>query len=64
MSLPPVTAQEVDYGSDLIGWTALSIPATSAGLVTITPGSLFDHVKVSIPALGAKTFIRLKVTQP
>ena len=64
LSLPPATAQEVDYGSDLIGWTALSIPATSAGPVTITPGSTFDHVKVSIPALGAKAFIRLKVTQP
>jgi len=64
LSLPPATTQVVEYGSDLTGWTAITIPATSGGSVTITPGSPSDHVKVAIPSPGPRTFARLKVTVP
>ncbi|PAW64012.1 MAG: hypothetical protein B9S38_16810 [Verrucomicrobiia bacterium Tous-C4TDCM] len=57
------TTQIVEYGSNLTGWTPLPVPATSAGAVVITPGASTDHVKVSIPSLGANGFVRLKVSQ-
>ena len=57
------TTQTVEYGGDLSGWTAVAIPQTSAGMVTITPGSQSDHVTVTIPSQGTKTFVRLKVSQ-
>jgi hypothetical protein len=57
------TTQTVEYGSDLTGWTPVSIPATSAGIVTITPGSPSDLVKVTIPSGGSQTFVRLKVSK-
>ena len=63
LSLSPTTTQVVEYGSDLAGWTPVTIPTTSAGSVTITPGSPSDHVTVSIPVLGAKVFVRLRVTK-
>ena len=63
LSLPPATTQVVEYGSDLAGWTPVTIPATSAGSVTISPGTPFDHVTVIIPVLGGKVFVRLKVTK-
>ncbi|MCX6878595.1 MAG: DUF2341 domain-containing protein [Verrucomicrobia bacterium] len=64
LSQPPATTQEVEYGNNLTGWTAITIPLTGAGpVVTITPGSPSDHVKVTLPALGANGFVRLKVTQ-
>ncbi len=63
LSLSPATTQVVEYGSDLTGWTPVTIPTTSAGIVTITPGSPSDHVKVTIPAPGTEMFVRLKVTQ-
>jgi autotransporter-associated beta strand protein len=63
LSLSPATVQIVEYGSNLTGWTPVSIPATSAGIVTITPGSPTDHVKVTIPAGGTQTFVRLKVSK-
>jgi hypothetical protein len=53
----------VEYGSDLSGWTAVTIPATSADAVTIIPGSPSDHVSVTIPDLGVTGFARLKVTK-
>jgi autotransporter-associated beta strand protein len=56
-------SQIVEYGSDLIGWTQVIIPATSANSVTITPGALSDRVTVTIPNLGTKIFIRLKVSK-
>ncbi len=59
----PFTTQVVEYGGDFIGWTPVTIPATSAGSVTITPGSPTDHVAVTIPALGANVFVRLRVGQ-
>ncbi|MCF7733780.1 MAG: hypothetical protein K9N23_18975, partial [Akkermansiaceae bacterium] len=61
-SAPPATAQVVEYGSDLVGWTPVAIPATSADPVTITPGIPSDHVSVALPDLGAMGFARLKVT--
>jgi hypothetical protein len=57
------TTQVVEYGSDLTGWTPLTIPADSSGIVTITPGPSSDHVEVSIPPQGANGFARLKVSQ-
>ena len=57
------TTQVVEYGNDLSGWTEVTIPPASAGNVTITPGSASDHVKVTIPSLGAKCYVRLKVSQ-
>jgi hypothetical protein len=53
----------VEYGSDLSGWILVIIPATSGGMVEITPGSPSDHVKVTIPTLGSQTFVRLKVSK-
>ncbi len=65
LAQPPATIQEVEYGSDLLGWTPIAIPLTGAGpVVTITPGSPSDHVKVTLPAPGANGFVRLKVTGP
>ena len=57
------TTQVVEYGSDLAGWTPLTVPATSAGNVAITPGTTSDHVKVIIPDPGSQVFVRLKVSQ-
>ena len=59
----PATTQTVEYTTDLITWTTVAIPTTSAGSVTITPGSPSNRVNVTIPSSGAKTFFRLKVTQ-
>ena len=63
LSLSPATTQVVEYGSDLIGWTQVIIPATSANSVTITLGSPSDRVTVTIPNLGNQLFVRLKVSQ-
>jgi hypothetical protein len=57
------TTQVVEYGSGLSGWTAVPVPAVSNGDVTITPGTLSDHVKVTLPAQEAHGFVRLKVNQ-
>jgi hypothetical protein len=59
----PATKQVVEYGGDLAGWIPVTIPASTAGPVTITPGSPSDHVTVTLPGQGAKTYFRLKVTQ-
>jgi hypothetical protein len=59
----PSTTQVVEYGNYLTGWTPVIIPATSGGMVEITPGSPSDHVKVTIPTLGSQTFVRLKVSK-
>lgn len=63
LSVLPATSQVVEYGSDLLGWTPVTIPLTSAGTVTITPGDPSDHVSVAIPYLGATGFARLKVSE-
>ena len=57
------TAQVVEYGNNLSGWTPVVIPATSAGIVEITSGSPSDRVKVTIPNQGSQIFVRLKVSQ-
>jgi autotransporter-associated beta strand protein len=62
LSLTPATTQVVEYGSDLSGWTELVIPLTTSGMVTITPGSPSDHVKVTLPQLSPRLFVRLKAT--
>ena len=56
LSLSPATTQVVEYGSDLAGWTTVTIPTTSAGIVTIAPGSPSDHVTVTIasPSQGLR----------
>lgn len=63
LSRSPATTQVVEYGNDLVDWTQIAIPTTSAGSVTITPGSPFDRVSVTNPILGPRTFVRLKVTK-
>jgi hypothetical protein len=63
LSISPATTQSVEYGSDLVGWTALGVPLVSGGTVVITPGTPTDHVAVTIPGAGAKIFMRLKVTK-
>jgi hypothetical protein len=62
LSLSPATIQVVEYGSTLTGWTSVTIPTTSSGIVTITPGTPSDRVKVTLPVIGPKVFARLKVT--
>ena len=62
-SLSPATTQVVEYSSDLVTWTAVTIPTTTAGNVTITPGSPSDHVTVTIPNPTSETYGRLKVTK-
>ena len=64
LSQPPATIQEVEYGNNLSGWTAITIPLAGAGPVAITPGSPSDHVKVTLPNPGANGFVSLKVTRP
>jgi autotransporter-associated beta strand protein len=63
LSLSPVTTQVVEYGSNLTGWTPVIIPTTSSGMVTITPGSPSDHVRVTLPTGSNKTFVRLRVSK-
>lgn len=64
------TVQSFQYGSDLVGWTSVLIPAgpgvSSIGIatVTLTDTGSTDSVKVSIPksaAAGGKLFGRLQV---
>lgn len=62
-SRPPATTQIVEYGDNLSGWTQVAIPLSSATNVTITPQGQTDRVEVALPPLGAKGFVRLKVSQ-
>ena len=61
-SLFLLTTPVGEYGDDLTGWTAVTIPLSSSGIVVIAPGATTDHVKVTLP-VGSKVFARLKVTQ-
>lgn len=63
VSLTSGAAHSVQYGDDLGGWTSVTIPATSSGTVEITPGIPADRVKVTLPVVGTKGFVRLKVSQ-
>jgi hypothetical protein len=66
------TTQIVQYGSDLVGWTDVTISALggSSGGATYTvdegtPTTNPDTIVVTIPTGGASEFFaRLKVTQP
>ena len=60
-SRPPDTTQIVEYGSDLAGWTQVTVPLSSSGPVDITPGTTTDHVKVTVSVPGTKAFARLRV---
>jgi len=62
-SRPPGTTQIVEYDDDLNGWTQITIPGGNAASVNITPGADTDRVEVTLPSLGAKGFVRLKVSQ-
>lgn len=64
LSLPPTTTQVVEYGNILAGWTSVTVPTSSEGAVTITPGTSAGHVSVALPNLRSQTFVRLKVTAP
>jgi len=57
------TIQVVEYGSTLTDWTPVTVPATTSGIVIITPGSPSDHVKVTLPDQGPKGFVRIRVSQ-
>jgi hypothetical protein len=60
---------DVEFGSDLTGWTA-AIPGSNGVTITETNdgfGAGVDQVDVSIPkslAVDSKLFARLKVTLP
>ena len=60
-SRPPGATQTVEYGDNLSGWTQLTIPRASAANVAITPQGATDRVEVTLPELGPKGFVRLKV---
>ena len=62
-SLSPATTQVVQYSNDMTHWNEIPVPANSFGAVTVTPGSTFDHVAVTIPSANPQTFVRLKVAQ-
>lgn len=62
-SVPGVT-QVVEYTTDFIVWTPVTIPQTTSGSVTITTGESADHVSVAIPVNGSNGFARLLVSEP
>ena len=61
--LPPGAMIRFLGDREVENWTEVAIPLTSAGIVTITPGSPSDHVSVAIPDLGTTAFARLKVSE-
>ena len=61
-SVPGLT-QIVEYTTNLVDWTRVPIPETSAGTVTITPGVNTDQVSVAIPIVGSSGFARLVVIE-
>ena len=63
-SAAPATIQTIEYGSNLAGWTAVTVPANTSGIFTITDGASSDRVQVALPASGSSMFVRLKVSQP
>jgi autotransporter-associated beta strand protein len=60
-SRPAATTQIVEYDDDLAGWTQVTIPLESSANVTITPQGSTDRVEVTLPPLGTKGFVRLRV---
>lgn len=71
-SLSPETTQTFQYGTNLVTWTDIVVPAANgtvgAATITVTDGSPADTVKISIPKTEAgasgKLFGRLQVTKP
>ena len=63
-SAAPATIQTIEYGSNLAGWTAVTVPVNTSGIFTITDGTSSDRVQVALPASGSSMFVRLKVSQP
>jgi hypothetical protein len=61
---PPSTTQVVEYSSDLLTWTPVTIPVISGGGVTIRNDGPTDHVQVTLPANGKAMFARLRVSNP
>ena len=56
--------QIVEYSSDLIHWTPITVLAESSDGVVVTPDVSSERVEVAIPVeVGKPTFARLKVTQ-
>ena len=62
-SVPGVT-QVVEYTTNFVDWTKVTIPQDTSGSVTITPGVNTDHVSVAIPVSGSSGFARLLATEP
>ena len=62
-SLPPATPQIVQYSNDMVHWNEITVPSNSSGAVTVNPGSIFDHVAVTISSSDPQTFVRLKVSE-
>lgn len=60
---PPATQQVVEYSSDLLNWTPISIPVISRNGVKIEDNGPTDHVQVTLPASGGQMFARLKAAQ-
>ncbi|MFK7909861.1 MAG: sialate O-acetylesterase [Akkermansiaceae bacterium] len=59
----PAITQIVEYSDDLKIWTEVPIPAATSGIVTVTPGSMSDHISVTIPNSTSNMFVRLKVSE-
>ena len=61
-SVSSSTIQVVEYSSNFVDWSSITVPTSSSGPVTITDNGSTDHVKVTLPAEGKSLFFRLKVT--
>ncbi|KAB2641637.1 MAG: hypothetical protein DVB25_01095, partial [Verrucomicrobia bacterium] len=62
------TTQTLEYGTDLLGWTKVTIPATSSGMFVITPDTPspgVEEVVATVPPPGniGHIFVRLRVNQ-
>lgn len=58
------TAQTVQYGSDLVGWTDIAVhPNPAANVLVEDQGGGISKVTVTINKSGTRMLVRLKVTQ-
>ena len=62
------TTQTLEYGTDLLGWTAVTIPATSSGRFVITPDTPSPGIEQVVATLSplanhSQIFARLRVDQ-
>ncbi len=58
------TVQTVQYGSDLEGWTDVSVHPEPAANVSVVPEGGGSRVTVTLDKITPKMFVRLKVAQP